>query len=49
MKTLSFFIVHLDKRLNDTIKTAGGLELYLDPKYDEFKHRVNEGAAERYN
>ena len=45
MKTLSFFIVHLDKRLNDTIKTAGGLELYLDPKYDEFKHRVNEGEV----
>lgn len=45
MKTLNFFIVHLEKRLNDTIKTAGGLELYLDPKYDEFKNRINEGEV----
>jgi co-chaperonin GroES (HSP10) len=35
----------MKERLNDTIKTAGGLELYLDPKYDEFKHRVNEGEV----
>jgi co-chaperonin GroES (HSP10) len=45
MKTLNFFIVHLEKRLNDTIKTSGGLELYLDPKYDEFKNRINEGEV----
>jgi co-chaperonin GroES (HSP10) len=45
MKTLNFFIVYLEKRLNDTIKTAGGLELYLDPKYDEFKNRINEGEV----
>jgi len=45
MKTLNFFIVHLEKRLNDTIKTAGGLDLYLDPKYDEFKNRINEGEV----
>ena len=45
MKTLNFFIVYLEKRLNDTIKTAGGLELYLNPKYDEFKNRINEGEV----
>ena len=45
MKTLNFFIVHLEKRLKDTIKTSGGLELYLDPKYDEFKNRINEGEV----
>lgn len=45
MKTLNFFIVHLEKRYHDTIKTSGGLELYLDPKFDEFKNRINEGEV----
>jgi len=45
MKTLNFFIVHLEKLLNDTIKTSGGLELYLDSKYDEFKNRITEGEV----
>lgn len=31
--------------MKDTIKTSGGLELYLDPKYDEFKNRINEGEV----
>jgi len=45
MKALNFFIVHMEKKLQDTIKTSGGLELYIDPKYDEFKNRINEGEV----
>ena len=43
MKTLDTFIVHIDKRLKDTIKTESGLELYIDSKYNEFDNRTTEG------
>ena len=39
------FVVELKKRLNDTITTDSGLELYIDNKYDEFKNRVTEGPV----
>ena len=52
MRTLDIFVVDIPKRINDTIRTQGGLELYVDTKFDEFKHRVNEGEVvawpERY-
>lgn len=44
MRTLQHFVVELKKRSNDTIKTDGGLELYLDTRFEEFKHRVNEAV-----
>jgi len=43
MQSLRDFIVRLDKRSNDTIKTESGLELYVDSKFEEFERRVNEG------
>ena len=45
MKTLDLFIVELEKQINDTIKTESGLELYVDSKWNEFKHRVTEGPV----
>ena len=43
MKTLDLFIVELDKQTNDTMVTEGGLELFIDTKFNEFEHRVTEG------
>ena len=45
MKPLEAFIVTMKKKFNDTITIAGGIELYVDTKYDEFKHRVNEAEV----
>ena len=53
MRSLKKFVVELEKRINDTITTDSGLELYVDNKYNEFKHRVTEGpivsAPAKYN
>lgn len=45
MKPLEIFVVELEKQINDTIKTESGLELYVDSKWNEFKHRVTEGPV----
>ena len=45
MKTLDLFVVELEKQINDTIVTDGGLELYVDSKFNEFEHRVTEGPV----
>lgn len=42
MRMLENFLVKLPKRFKNTI-TVNGQELYLDPKFDEFQHRVMEG------
>ena len=45
MKTLDLFVVELEKQTNDTIVTDGGLELYVDTKFNEFERRVTEGPV----
>ncbi len=45
MKTLDLFVVELKKKLKDTIKTESGFELYVDPKFKDFEHRVTEGPV----
>ena len=45
MKPLELFVVHIDEKTKDTIKTESGLELYIDTKFDEFKHRTTEGEG----
>ena len=45
MKTFNLFVVELDRLLNDTITTEGGLELYIDIRYNEFDKRVTEGPV----
>tara|TARA_R100001460_G_scaffold10094_10_gene23917 strand:- start:3663 stop:4250 length:588 start_codon:yes stop_codon:yes gene_type:complete len=45
MKTLDLFVVELEKQLNDTMTTEGGLELYVDTRFNEFEHRVTEGPV----
>lgn len=55
MKTFNFFVVELDKLIEDQIKTEGGLELYIDTRFEggEFSYRVTEGpivaAPFKYN
>ena len=45
MKTLNFFVVEIPKRLNDTIRTESGFEIFIDTKFDEFKHRTTEAEV----
>ena len=45
MKTFDLFIVKLEKRLNDTITTNNGLELYIDTRFHEFDKRITEGPV----
>ncbi len=48
MKTFNFFVVKLEKLINDTITMSNGTELYIDSKWDEmgeFNHRVTEGPV----
>ena len=45
MKTLDLFVVELQKQLKDTIKTDSGFELYVDPKFKDFEHRVTDGPV----
>ena len=45
MKTLELFVVEFKKKLKDTIKTDSGFELYVDPKFKDFEHRVTDGPV----
>lgn len=45
MKSLNSFIVRVEKRYEDEIETEGGLKLYVDTKFEPFKHRINEGEV----
>lgn len=47
MKTLNLFVVELEKKINDTITTDSGLELFIDTRFEgsEFKYRVTEGPV----
>ena len=45
MKTFDLFVVKIDKLINDTIKTEGGLELYIDNRFNEFKNRTTEAPV----
>ncbi len=45
MKTFDLFVVELEKLTNDTMTTEGGLELYIETKFNEFTHRVTEGPV----
>ena len=45
MRTFDLFVVEIDKPINDTVTTKGGLELYVDNRFKEFENRVNEGPV----
>lgn len=45
MKTLNLFVVEIKSKLKDSIKTDSGFELYVDPKFQDFKHRTTEGKV----
>tara|TARA_R110002072_G_scaffold1757_3_gene14450 strand:+ start:1008 stop:1592 length:585 start_codon:yes stop_codon:yes gene_type:complete len=45
MKTFNLFVVELEKTIDDTITTSGGLELYVDNRFNEFENRITEGPV----
>ena len=45
MRTFDLFIVKLDKQLDDKMTTPGGLELFIDTKFNEFENRIQEGPV----
>lgn len=45
MKTLENFIVHVPKRMNDEMTLKSGLKLFIDTRFNEFEHRINEGTV----
>lgn len=45
MRTFNYFIVEIPKLIKDTVTTDGGLELYIDNRFNEFENRVNEGTV----
>ena len=45
MKTFDLFVVEINKRINDTVKTEGGLELYIDNRFNEFQNRTTEAPV----
>lgn len=45
MKTFDLFVIELDKQIEDTVTTAGGLELYVDNRFREFDLRKNEAPV----
>ena len=45
MRTYNFFIVEVENIVKDTITTEGGLELYLDGKFNDFEHRTQCGKV----
>lgn len=45
MKTFDLFVVKLEKKLNDSITTESGLELYIDTRFNEFENRITEGPV----
>lgn len=45
MRTLENFIVRVPKRTNDEMTLKSGLKLFIDTRFNEFEHRVNEGEV----
>jgi co-chaperonin GroES (HSP10) len=45
MRTFDLFVVEIPRRINDTITTASGLELFIDNRFKEFENRVTEGKV----
>ena len=45
MKTFDLFVVEIKKRINDTMKTESGLELYIDSRFNEFQNRTTEAPV----
>ena len=47
MKTLDLFVVELKTKVNDTITTEGGMELFIDTRFEmgEFNNRITEGPV----
>jgi hypothetical protein len=45
MKTFDLFVVEINKRINDIMKTESGLELYIDNRFNEFQNRTTEAPV----
>jgi len=45
MRTFDLFVVELETTIKDTVTTSGGLELYIDNRFNEFENRITEGPV----
>lgn len=45
MKSMLGFVVEIPKRLNDTVDLGNGVEIFIETKFDEFKHRTTSGKV----
>lgn len=45
IKPLDVFIVNIPNRTQETYKMSNGFEIYVDTRFNEFEHRVNEGTV----
>lgn len=45
MQSLTDFVVEIENKLQDTIKTESGLELFIETKFNEFERRTTEGVV----
>lgn len=45
IKPLDVFIVNIPNKTKETYKMSNGFEIYVDTRFNEFEHRVNEGTV----
>jgi co-chaperonin GroES (HSP10) len=45
MKSMLGFVVEIPKKLNDTVTLGNGVEIYMETKFDEFRHRTTKGTV----
>ncbi len=45
MKSMKGFVVEIPKKTKESVTLSGGVEIFMDTKYDEFRHRVMDGKV----
>ena len=45
MKSMQGFVVEIPKKLNDTLTLKNGVELYVETKFNQFRHRTTSGKV----
>ena len=45
MKSMLGFVVEIPKKLNDTVTLENGVEIYMETKFDQFRHRTTKGTV----
>ena len=45
MESMLGFVVEIPKRLNDTVDLGNGVEIFMETKFDQFRHRTTSGKV----